>query len=53
MRSTQDILELKNHISKADHNARVMAKIEKPEALDNLDSIIDVTDGVIAGETWE
>ena len=27
VRSTQDILELKNHISKADHDARVVAKI--------------------------
>ncbi len=47
VRSAQDILELKNHISKADHDARVVAKIEKPEALDNLDSIIDVTDAVM------
>jgi len=47
VRSAQDILELKNHIFKADHDARVVAKIEKPEALDNLDSIIDVTDAVM------
>ena len=47
VRSAQDILELKNHISKASHDARVVAKIEKPESLDNLGSIIDVTDAVM------
>ena len=47
VRSAQDILELKNYISKANHNARVVAKIEKPEALENLESIINVTDALM------
>ena len=47
VRSAQDILELKNHIIKAKHDARVIAKIEKPQAIDNLESIIDVTDAVM------
>ena len=29
VRSAQDILELKNHITKANHNARVVAKNRK------------------------
>ena len=47
VRSAQDILELKNHITKANHNARVVAKIEKPEALENLENIINVTDALM------
>ncbi|MGC6471085.1 MAG: pyruvate kinase [Flavobacteriales bacterium] len=47
VRSAQDILELKKHINKAGHNSRVVAKIEKPQAITNLDSIIEVTDAVM------
>ncbi|MDC3050248.1 pyruvate kinase, partial [Flavobacteriales bacterium] len=47
VRSAQDILELKKHISKANHNSRVVAKIEKPEAIENLESIIEVADAVM------
>jgi pyruvate kinase len=47
VRSAQDILELKKYIQKAKHHARVIAKIEKPEALKNLDSILGVTDAVM------
>jgi pyruvate kinase len=47
VRSAQDILELRNHINKANHPARIIAKIEKPQAIDNLESIIDVTDAVM------
>lgn len=47
VRSAQDILELKKHVLKANHDARIVAKIEKPEALNNLGSIIDVADAVM------
>lgn len=47
VRSAQDILELKKHIKKENHSARVIAKIEKPQAIKNLNSIIDVTDAVM------
>ena len=47
VRSAQDILELKRHIEKENHKARVIAKIEKPQAIKNLNSIIDVTDAVM------
>ncbi len=47
VRSAQDILELKKQIKKHKHHSRVVAKIEKPEAIDNLDSIINVTDAIM------
>ncbi len=48
VRSVTDILELKELIkhSKRPH-ARVIAKIEKPEALKEIDQIIDMSDGIM------
>jgi len=47
VRSANDILKLKEYIKKANHHARVVAKIEKPEAIENLESIIEVSDAVM------
>lgn len=48
VRSVADIEELKRYIAKkADKYLPVIAKIEKPEALDYLDEIIESADGVI------
>lgn len=47
VRSAQDILELRKRIDEVNHSARVIAKIEKPEAIKNLDSIVEVTDAVM------
>jgi pyruvate kinase len=47
VRSAQDILELRKRIDTAKHTARIVAKIEKPEAISNLESIVDVTDAVM------
>jgi pyruvate kinase len=47
VRKAEDILELKAIIEKHDWKPRVIAKIEKPEALDNLEEIINVTDAVM------
>ena len=47
VRSVVDITELKQRISSKDHHAKVIAKIEKPEALDNIDEIINQTDGIM------
>ena len=47
VRSANDIIELKQHIKKANHHARVVAKIEKPQAIENLDAILDTTDAVM------
>jgi pyruvate kinase len=47
VRSANDIHDLKKLIAKAKSPARVMAKIEKPEALTEIDAIIKATDGVM------
>ncbi len=47
VRSARDIIELKHLISSQKGKAKVIAKIEKPEALDCIDDIIQVTDGVM------
>lgn len=47
VREAKDIIELKEIIKKRNSKTRVIAKIEKPEALKNLDEIIAVTDAVM------
>ncbi len=47
VRNAEDIVELKDLIKAAGKKARVIAKIEKPEAIANIDAIIAVTDAVM------
>jgi pyruvate kinase len=48
VRSAEDVVTLKNVIQElTDRHLKVMAKIEKPEALYNLDQIIGVADAVM------
>lgn len=47
VRTGQDIIELKEIIAKSGKAAKVIAKVEKPEAIDNIDEIIAATDGVM------
>lgn len=47
VRSARDIIELKHHIAKAKVKAKVISKIEKPEALENIDDIIQESDAVM------
>src|ERR1700761_8311283 len=47
VRTGEDIMELKEIISRSGKSARVIAKVEKPEAIDNIDGIIAATDGVM------
>jgi pyruvate kinase len=47
VRSAKDILELKKIIEEHKKEAKVIAKIEKPEAVINIDEIIKVTDGLM------
>jgi pyruvate kinase len=47
VRSVTDIVELKDIIRSKKKHARVIAKIEKPEAIKEIDKIIEVTDGVM------
>lgn len=47
VRTAEDIVELKRIISRSGKASRVIAKIEKPEAILNIDAIIAATDGVM------
>lgn len=47
VRKAQDIKELKRKIKKAEHPAKVIAKIEKPEAVNRIKEIIKATDAVM------
>ncbi|WP_259065673.1 pyruvate kinase [Mucilaginibacter sp. X4EP1] len=47
VRTGEDILDLKRIIEKSGKAAKVIAKVEKPEAIDNIDAIIAATDGVM------
>jgi len=47
VRNADDITDLKRIISQSGKAAKVIAKIEKPEAIDNIDAIIAATDGVM------
>ena len=47
VRNVNDVVELKNLIDKSGKQIRVVAKIEKPEAIAAIDSIIDHADGVM------
>ncbi len=47
VRNAQDVLSLKNLLASMDANALVIAKIEKREALDQLEEIVDASDGIM------
>ncbi|MBX7181531.1 MAG: pyruvate kinase [Bacteroidia bacterium] len=47
VRSASDIIELRHRIDASGKKAKIIAKIEKPEALEELDSIIEQTDAVM------
>lgn len=47
VRRAQDVIDLKNYIKASGSEARVIAKIEKPEAVSKLDEIIEVADGIM------
>lgn len=47
VRSARDIIELKHIISKGHNKAKIVAKIEKPEALEDIDGIISQTDALM------
>ncbi|NQW43593.1 MAG: pyruvate kinase [Bacteroidetes bacterium] len=46
-RTAEDIIALKKLIAAAGKETRVVAKIEKPEAVKNIDSIIEVSDAIM------
>lgn len=47
VRSANDIHELRTIIKSKKHRAKIIAKIEKPEAIENLDAIIEASDGIM------
>ncbi len=47
VRNAQDIIELKAVINERNGKAKVIAKIEKPEAIEDIDNIITESDGLM------
>ena len=47
VRRPEDIKELRDILDKAKSKARIIAKIETPEALENIDAILALTDAVM------
>jgi pyruvate kinase len=47
VRSASDILTLKDLVKQKKKNTKIVAKIEKPEALCDIENIIDLTDAVM------
>jgi len=47
--SAADIVQLKAEIAKRGGTARAMAKVERKEALDNIEEIVDASDAVMLG----
>ena len=47
VRTADEVRLVKRHIAEAGANTPVIAKIEKPEAIDVLDEIIEAADGVM------
>jgi pyruvate kinase len=47
VRSAKDVLQAKKAISRQKQDVPVIAKLEKPEAIDNLDEILGVSDAVM------
>ncbi len=47
VRCADDVKKIKERIRKQGANMPVIAKIEKPEAVDNLDEILEISDGIM------
>lgn len=47
VRTAADIVLLRKHITEQGKTARIIAKIEKPEAIANIDEIIAASDGIM------
>jgi pyruvate kinase len=47
VRKPKDIEQLRTIINERKSNSRIVAKIEKPEALENIDAIVQATDAVM------
>jgi pyruvate kinase len=47
VRRAQDVLAARRAIHRAGKNTPIIAKLEKPQAIDNLDAILEAADGVM------
>ncbi|MCC7004618.1 pyruvate kinase [Candidatus Nomurabacteria bacterium] len=47
VRKSDDILKLKNELKKLKFNPAIIAKIETPQAVENIDEIIKLSDGIM------
>ncbi|WP_341228621.1 pyruvate kinase [uncultured Arcticibacterium sp.] len=47
VRTAKEIIEIKEYIKSKGSTAKVIAKIEKPEAIENMDSIIEAVDAIM------
>lgn len=47
VRKSEDIIDLRNRLKEYGHSAKIVAKIEKPEALRNITEVIHATDAVM------
>ena len=47
VRTAEDITDLRERINKSGKSCKIVAKIEKPEALENIDAIIAETDAIM------
>ena len=47
VRSAKDVIELRKLIQDQKSSAKIIAKIEKPEAIDNIDDIVEETDALM------
>lgn len=47
VRAAEDIYDLRRRINASGRDSRIIAKIEKPEAIDNIDDIIEASDAIM------
>ncbi len=47
VRCPKDVLELRKILNKAGSKAHIISKIETPQAVENIDEIIDISDGIM------
>jgi pyruvate kinase len=47
VRTAKEVKDLQDKIKKAGHRAKVISKIEKPQAIENIDAIIKQSDGIM------
>ncbi len=47
VRSAKDIKNLRKRVEAAGHQAKIMAKVEKPEAIEKIDKIIKASNGIM------